>query len=173
MQRGSGVFQRSMEALRILNDLGYGKSGSGLILDLVYNPLGLIYQFIILEKTITSAVCTFSGAFLPPDQSELEVKYKAELKEMFNIEFNSLYTMTNMPIKRFADFLNRRNELLPYMELLVRNYSVANIDNLMCRELISVNYDGTIFDCDFNQQLALHLQGDSLIIVILSAGNRV
>eukprot|EP00093_Oithona_nana_P011141 11141.XXX_772797_774448_1 [CDS] Oithona nana genome sequencing. len=137
LQRGSGVFQRSMEALRILNDLGYGKSGSGLILDLVYNPL---------------------GAFLPPDQSELEVKYKAELKEMFNIEFNSLYTMTNMPIKRFADFLNRRNELLPYMELLVRNYSVANIDNLMCRELISVNYDGTIFDCDFNQQLALHLQ---------------
>lgn len=173
LQRGSGVFQRSMEALRILNDLGYGKSGSGLILDLVYNPLGLIYQFIILEKTITSAVCTFSGAFLPPDQSELEVKYKAELKEMFNIEFNSLYTMTNMPIKRFADFLNRRNELLPYMELLVRNYSVANIDNLMCRELISVNYDGTIFDCDFNQQLALHLQGDSLIILILSAGNSV
>jgi len=140
LQRGSGVFQRSMEALRILNDLGYGKSGSGLILDLVYNPL---------------------GAFLPPDQSELEVKYKAELKEMFNIEFNSLYTMTNMPIKRFADFLNRRNELLPYMELLVRNYSVANIDNLMCRELISVNYDGTIFDCDFNQQLALHLQGSA------------
>ena len=140
LQRGKGVFQRSMEALNILNDLGYGKPGSGLQLDLVYNPL---------------------GAFLPPDQSELEVKYKAELKEMFNIEFNSLYTMTNMPIKRFADFLNRRNELQGYMELLVRNYSDANIDNLMCRELLSVNYDGSIFDCDFNQQLALQLQGNA------------
>ena len=150
-----------MEALRILNELGYGKSGSGLILDLVYNPLGLLCQFLpqTEKKTIMSDF-TFSGAFLPPDQSELEVKYKAELKEMFDIEFNSLYTMTNMPIKRFADFLNRRGELLPYMDLLVRNYSDANVDNLMCRELISVNFDGTIFDCDFNQQLALHLQGN-------------
>lgn len=138
LQRGSGVFQRSIEALRILNDLGYGAPGSGLTLDLVYNPL---------------------GAFLPPDQNELEVKYKSELKEMFDIEFNALYTMTNMPIKRFADFLSRRGELQPYMELLVRNFSATNVESLMCRELISVNYDGSVFDCDFNQQLALNLEG--------------
>ena len=78
---------------------------------------------------------------------------------MFDIEFDSLYTMTNMPIKRFADFLNRRGELQPYMELLVRNFNASNVDDLMCRELISVNYDGSVFDCDFNQQLALTLEG--------------
>ncbi len=87
LQRGSGVFQRSIKALLILNELGYGKPGSGLSLDLVYNPL---------------------GAFLPPDQTSLETKYREELWEAFGIEFNSLFTMTNMPIKRFADFLSRR-----------------------------------------------------------------
>ena len=83
---------------------------------------------------------------------------------MFDIEFDSLYTMTNMPIKRFADFLNRRGELQPYMELLVRNFNAINVDDLMCRELISVNFDGTVFDCDFNQQLALTFEGMYLFI---------
>jgi len=140
LQRGSGVFQRSITALHMLNDLGYGQEGSKLQLDLVYNPL---------------------GAFLPPDEAELQVKYKEELREVFGIEFNSLYTMTNMPIKRFADFLVRRGEMASYMELLVRHFNASNVDNLMCRNLLSINYDGAIFDCDFNQQLALPLRSQS------------
>ena len=139
MQRGSGVFQRSIAALHALNDLGYGMEGSErLRLDLVYNPL---------------------GAFLPPDQKDLEVKYKQELQEAFGIHFNALYTMTNMPIKRFADFLIRRGEMHAYMDLLVRNFGHDNLEHVMCRNLLSVNYDGTIFDCDFNQQLLLTMQG--------------
>ena len=89
------------------------------------------------------------GAFLPPDEADLQIKYKEELREVFGIEFNSLFTMTNMPIKRFADFLVRRGEMASYMELLVRNFNPSNVDNLMCRNLLSVNYDGAIFDCDF------------------------
>jgi radical SAM/Cys-rich protein len=143
LQRGSGVFQRSVKALLLLNELGYGKSGSGLRLDLVYNPL---------------------GAFLPPNQSDLETKYKAELWEEFGIEFNSLFTMTNMPIKRFADFLTRRNELDNYMDLLVRNFNPRTLDTVMCRNVISINYDGSIFDCDFNQQLALPLNGSQICL---------
>ena len=116
--------------------------------------------------TFTYEIVFLIGAFLPPEQEELEIKYKGELKEMFDIEFNSLYTMTNMPVKRFADFLNRRGELQPYMELLVRNFNASNVDDLMCRELISVNYDGSVFDCDFNQQLALSLEGMFIIKLI-------
>lgn len=138
LQRGSGVFQRSIAALNMLNELGYGMKGSDLVLDLVYNPL---------------------GAFLPPDEAQLEMKYKEELKEAFDIEFNSLYTMTNMPIKRFADFLRRRNELQGYLELLIRNFNQNTVEDLMCRNLISVNWDGGIFDCDFNQQLDIPLKG--------------
>lgn len=132
IQRGKGVFDRSIHALLMLNDLGFGKEGTGLKLDLVYNPL---------------------GAFLPPAQDALELKYKEELMTVFGIEFNQLFTMTNMPIKRFADFLHRRNELHDYMELLIRNYNLKTVDNLMCLNLLSVNWDGKIFDCDFNQQL--------------------
>jgi len=143
LQRGKGVFQRSISALHMLNDLGYGQEGSKLQLDLVYNPL---------------------GAFLPPDEADLQIKYKEELREVFGIEFNSLFTMTNMPIKRFADFLVRRGEMASYMELLVRNFNPSNVDNLMCRNLLSINYDGAIFDCDFNQQLALPLRSDSKTI---------
>ncbi|KAL4225664.1 hypothetical protein ACF0H5_016353 [Mactra antiquata] len=135
-QRGSGVFDRSIHALLMLNEIGYGKQGSGLQLDLVYNPL---------------------GAFLPPAQGALEDKYKEELMTVFGIEFNNLYTITNMPIKRFADFLYRRNELTDYMELLVRNYNPSTVDNMMCRNLLSVNWDGRLYDCDFNQQLDIEM----------------
>jgi len=131
-QRGSGVFERSIAALLALNEAGYGLPDSGLELDLVYNPL---------------------GSFLPPPQESLESKYKEELEENFGILFNQLYTMTNMPIKRFADFLYRRDELKDYMDLLVRNFNADTTNNLMCLNTISIGYDGKIFDCDFNQQL--------------------
>ncbi|XP_013403753.1 uncharacterized protein LOC106169016 [Lingula anatina] len=134
MQRGKGVFDRSIQALLTLNQVGFGKPGSNLKLDLVYNPL---------------------GAFLPPKQSELEEKYREELLDTFGIEFTSLFTMTNMPIKRFVDFLYRRNELQEYMDLLVRNYNIATMDNLMCRNTLNVKWNGDLFDCDFNQQLEL------------------
>lgn len=137
-QRGKGVFDRSIMALIKLNELGYGSPGSGLVLDLVYNPL---------------------GAFLPPPQLPLEDRYREELKELFDVTFNNLYTITNMPIKRFADFLYRRGELQDYMELLVRNYNLATVDHLMCRNVLSVSWDGQIYDCDFNQQLALNMKG--------------
>ena len=131
-QRGNGVFDRSISALLALNDAGYGKEGTGLVLDLVYNPL---------------------GAFLPPSQQDLEVKYKEVLAENFDIVFNNLFTMTNMPVKRFTDFLYRRDELKDYMDLLVRNFNPATIDNLMCGNTVSVGFDGSVYDCDFNQQL--------------------
>lgn len=132
LQRGSGVFNKSIHALLMLNDLGYGKPGSGLILDLVYNPL---------------------GGYLPPSQAELRTKYKEELMETFGIEFNDLFTLTNMPIKRFADFLYRRNELEEYMSLLVRNFNLGTVDKLMCKNVLNVNWEGTVYDCDFNSQL--------------------
>jgi len=131
-QRGNGVFDRSMSGLLALNEAGYGQPNTDLKLDLVYNPL---------------------GAFLPPPQQNLESKYKEVLKDNFDIDFNSLFTMTNMPVKRFTDFLYRRNELKDYMDLLVRNFNSDTMDSLMCKNTISVGYDGRIFDCDFNQQL--------------------
>ena len=135
-QRGNGVFDRSISGLIALNDAGYGKPGSGLKLDLVYNPL---------------------GAFLPPPEKDLEAKYKEVLEENFGIVFNSLYTMTNMPVKRFTDFLYRRDELKDYMDLLVRNFNGDTVDNLMCRNTVSVGYDGKMFDCDFNQQVCVYM----------------
>lgn len=136
-QRGNGVFERSIAALLALNEAGYGKD-EALGLDLVYNPL---------------------GAFLPPEQGKLESVYKDQLEENFGILFNSLFTITNMPIKRFADFLHRRDELKDYMDLLVRNFNANTLDTLMCRDLVSVGYDGKLFDCDFNQQLGFGLNG--------------
>ncbi|XP_071509643.1 uncharacterized protein [Diadema antillarum] len=132
LQRGSQVFQRSIQALHLLNERGYGKPGSGLELCLVYNPL---------------------GGFLPPPQGPLEEKYKEELDEAFGIQFNHLFTLTNLPVKRFVDFLARRNELESYMQLLVRNFNPAAVEGLMCRSYLNVGWDGRIFDCDFNQQL--------------------
>jgi len=137
MQRGNNVFDRSIQGLIKLNEAGYGVEGSGLYLDLVYNPL---------------------GAFLPPPQEALQAKYKEELLENFGIEFNDLFTMTNMPIKRFADFLYRRGELKDYMDLLVRNFNPDTTETLMCTNTLNVGWDGRIFDCDFNQQLELDLQ---------------
>lgn len=131
-QRGKGVFDRSISALLMLNEAGYGVPETDFKLDLVYNPL---------------------GAFLPPEQSKLEVAYKEKLDEDFGIDFNHLYTMTNIPVKRFADFLHRRDELKDYMDLLVRNFNLDTTKSLMCRDTVSVGYDGKMFDCDFNQQL--------------------
>jgi len=137
-QRGNGVFERSISALLALNEAGYGKE---LKLDLVYNPL---------------------GAFLPPPQIKLEAKYKEVLDENFGILFNSLFTMTNMPIKRFADFLHRRNELKDYMDLLVRNFNTDTTTQLMCLNTVSVGHDGKVFDCDFNQQLGFPIGSNGI-----------
>jgi radical SAM/Cys-rich protein len=131
-QRGRGVFDGSIRALARLNSLGYGQSGSGLQLDLIYNPV---------------------GAFLPPSQESLEDEYRAELGRQFGIVFNRLLTITNMPIKRFAHELHRDGEYAAYMGLLVNHFNAANVEDLMCRNLISVGHDGTLYDCDFNQAL--------------------
>jgi len=135
-QRGNGVFSKSIEALKILNHLGYGAEGSGLRLDLVYNP---------------------TGPFLPPAQEKLEPDYKRELRELFAIEFNRLFTITNMPIKRFLHDLERDKTLSAYMELLVNHFNPHAAEGLMCRNLVSVSWDGELFDCDFNQMLELPL----------------
>jgi radical SAM/Cys-rich protein len=135
-QRGRGVFDQSIEALRLLNDLGYGRPGSPRVLNLVYNPL---------------------GAFLPPPQAALEQRYREELRGLFGIEFHQLFTITNMPIKRFADQLHRAGQYDAYMGLLVNHFNPATVDGLMCRTLLSVGWDGTLYDCDFNQMLELPL----------------
>lgn len=133
-QRGRGVFEKSLAALRRLNDLGYGLPGSELRLDLVYNPL---------------------GPFLPPPQAQLEADYKRELAERFGIRFHRLLTITNMPIKRFAEQLARAGQQAAYMGLLVNHFNPATVPALMCRSLLSVGWDGALYDCDFNQMLEL------------------
>jgi radical SAM/Cys-rich protein len=146
-QRGSGVFERSIAALLALNEAGYAVPGSGLHLDLVYNPL---------------------GAFLPPEQTKLEAQYKSQLADNFGILFDALFTMTNMPIKRFADFLHRRGELQDYMELLVRNFNAGTIESVMCVDTVSVRWDGKVFDCDFNQQLGYGMGKDLTVFDVES-----
>jgi len=133
-QRGRGVFDGSIRALQRLNALGYGRPGSDLRLDLVYNPL---------------------GAFLPGPEAELAVRYRDELGSRFGIEFHDLYTLTNMPISRFAEQLRRTGEAERYMGLLVNHFNPATVDGLMCRHLVSVGWDGALYDCDFNQMLEL------------------
>ncbi len=133
-QRGPGVFQRSIEALRLLNGLGYGYAGSPLTLHLVYNPL---------------------GAFLPPPQPALEARYREELGRLFGLQFHHLLTITNMPIKRFADQLQRWGKYDEYMGLLVNHFNPHAVPGLMCRSLVSVGWEGTLYDCDFNQMLEL------------------
>ena len=138
-QRGRGVFDGSIRALQTLNRLGYGQSdtaigGCRLSLDLVYNPV---------------------GPFLPPDQASLEAEYRTRLLDDFGIRFDRLLTITNMPIKRFAHELLRDGELDAYMGLLVNHFNAENVPGLMCRHLISVAHDGTLYDCDFNQALDL------------------
>jgi radical SAM/Cys-rich protein len=137
-QRGRHVFDRSIEGLRRLNRLGYAQRGSGLELDLVYNPL---------------------GPSLPPDQATLEASYREELDRHFGIRFDRLFTLTNMPIKRFAHALARAGQESAYLSLLVNHFSLETVGALMCRSLVSVGYRGDLFDCDFNQMLELSLGG--------------
>ena len=133
-QRGDGVFEDSIKALQLLNSVGYGAEGTGLILNLVYNP---------------------AGAFLPPDQNALEREYKAELGKRYGISFNQLFAITNMPISRYLDYLLNSGNYDQYMEKLVGAFNPAAVKNVMCRNTISVSWDGYIYDCDFNQMLDL------------------
>jgi len=133
-QRGDGVFDDSIKALQLLNSVGYGVEGTGLILNLVYNP---------------------AGAFLPPDQNALELEYKAELGKRYGISFNHLFAITNMPISRYLDYLLNSGNYDQYMEKLVGAFNPAAVKNVMCRNTISVSWDGYIYDCDFNQMLDL------------------
>jgi len=139
-QRGRGVFDASIEGLQRLNALGYGKPDSGLELDLVYNP---------------------GGAFLPPAQASLEVDYKDRLMNDFGVSFNHLLTLTNLPVNRFAEGLARRGEFEAYETLLRENFNADTLAGLMCRSLISVSWDGYLYDCDFNQMLEMPLEGDN------------
>lgn len=133
-QRGKGVFQRSIEGLLKLNALGYGQSGSDLLLNLVYNP---------------------QGPSLPPPQESLESAYKIRLYEEYGIVFNQLFTITNMPIQRFGSTLISKGQYDTYMDLLKTNYSEANCEAVMCRSTLSVDWQGYVYDCDFNQMLKL------------------
>jgi radical SAM/Cys-rich protein len=134
-QRGDGVFEKSIEALRRLNDAGYGRDAA-LVLDLVYNP---------------------GGAFLPGVQEKLEADYKQRLQEDHDIVFSRLRTLTNLPINRFAHFLERTGQHEKYMQLLEENFNPATVPGLMCRHLVSVDWRGRVYDCDFNQMLDLPL----------------
>ncbi len=133
-QRGKGVYSKSIEALQWLNRLGYGQPGTGLILNLVYNP---------------------QGPSLPPPQAQLESDYRRELGARFGIVFNHLYTIANMPISRFLTDLQRHGNLIKYMDLLVEKFNPQTVGGVMCRTLISVGWDGTLYDCDFNQMLEM------------------
>lgn len=133
-QRGAGTYGKSVKVLKILNDIGYGASGSGLVLNLVYNP---------------------GGAFLPGDQKSLEHDYKRELKDRFGIVFNRLYTITNMPIGRFKMSLERSGDYKNYINLLIEAFNPEAAQQVMCRNLISIGWDGSVYDCDFNQMLGM------------------
>ena len=149
-QRGKGTFELSIRALQIFNALGYGHSESGLVLNLVYNPV---------------------GPHLPPPQDQLEQDYKRILKEKFGIIFDRLYCLSNMPITRYATHLKLRGEYEQYMELLEDSFNASTLDQVMCRNLISVGWEGTIYDCDFNQMLDLPIRdadGKALNISTLS-----
>lgn len=135
-QRGRGVFAKSIRSLKILNSLGYGMPESLLKLNLVFNPL---------------------GPSLPPDQSELEAEYKVRLKKDFGIQFHHLFTITNMPIKRFAHDLEKQGQKEAYMDLLVSSFNPDAAHNIMCFDLVSIAYNGALYDCDFNQMLEIPL----------------
>jgi radical SAM/Cys-rich protein len=135
-QRGKGVYEKSIAAIRRLNALGYGQPGSGLTLNLVYNP---------------------QGPSLPPAQEKLEADYKRVLGESFGIVFNRLFTLANMPIQRFGSTLVSKGQFAPYMQLLRSSHRDENLAGVMCRSLISVDWQGYVYDCDFNQMLGLPL----------------
>jgi radical SAM/Cys-rich protein len=136
-QRGKGVYERSIHGLLALNALGYGREGTGLTLDLVYNP---------------------QGPSLPPPQAQLEEDYKRILGEKFGVVFNRLLTLANMPIQRFGSTLVTKGQFADYMGLLRGAHRVENLDSVMCRSLISVDWLGYLYDCDFNQMLGLPLR---------------
>lgn len=137
-QRGKGVFDKSIQALQRLNALGYGQSSEGLQLNLVYNP---------------------QGPVLPPDQTSLQADYKRELFDHFGVVFDGLYALANMPINRFGSMLISKGEFERYIALLKQNFSEPNLHSVMCRSLISVDWQGRLYDCDFNQQLGIALAG--------------
>jgi radical SAM/Cys-rich protein len=136
-QRGKGVFEASIRSLRRLNALGYGREGTGLVLNLVYNP---------------------QGAALPPAQDKLEADYHRHLEERFGVVFNRLYVLTNMPIQRFGSTLVSKGQFEHYMALLKSAYQPQNLEAVMCRSLVSVDWRGYLYDCDFNQMLGLPLR---------------
>ena len=139
-QRGDGVFEDSIKALQMLNAVGYGKEGTGLTLNLVYNP---------------------AGAFLPPAQDALQKEFKAALKKDFNIEFNNLFAITNLPISRFLQYLLESGNYEKYMEKLIAAYNPVAAANVMCRNTLSIGWDGFIYDCDFNQMLEMKVNCSS------------
>ncbi len=139
-QRGRGVFDKSIEGLRRLNGLGFGREGTGLMLNLVYNP---------------------AGAFLPAAQESLEADYRRELFDRFGIHFNNLFTITNLPIHRFKHDLLRRGGYEEYMDRLLEAFNPTAAEGVMCRSMVSVNYDGALSDCDFNQMLGMPLAGNT------------
>lgn len=137
-QRGSGVFQKSIAGLQQLNALGYGKPGTGLLLNLVYNPV---------------------GPYLPAAQATLEADYQRELQNSFGIVFNSLFTITNMPVNRFKLHLQKSSQYDSYMDKLLGAFNPGAAEGVMCRSIISVGYDGRLYDCDFNQMLEMQIAG--------------
>jgi radical SAM/Cys-rich protein len=138
-QRGQGVFEKSIAALRRLNELGYGMPDSKLRLNLVYNPV---------------------GAYLPPPQEKLEEDYRQRLRDPFGVEFHRLLTITNMPIHRFAAFLRQSGRYEAYMTLLAEHFNPLTVPQLMCRSLVSLGWNGKLYDCDFNQMLEIKIGGD-------------
>ena len=136
-QRGKGTYEASIDGLKKLNALGYGQAGSGLVVNLVYNPV---------------------GPFLPPPQNQLEEDYKRELKNRFSIQFNGLFTLANMPIQRFGSMLISKGGFEQYMDLLKAAHQEHNLQTVMCRNLISIDWQGYVYDCDFNQMLDLPLR---------------
>lgn len=145
-QRGKGVFTASLEGLQQLNELGYGIPGSDLVINLVYNP---------------------QGPVLPPAQASLEIAYRQELESRYGIHFNQLFTLANMPIQRFGSMLLSKGLFKPYMELLRSSFNENTLGSLMCRSLVSVDWQGYVYDCDFNQQLNMPL-GDQSDAIHLS-----
>ncbi len=146
-QRGKDVFDNSVSMLRKLNEIGYGKEGSGLGLDLVSNP---------------------AGAFLPPDQSKVEKKFKAQLLSKWGVEFNNLFTFSNVPLGRFRRWLEASGNLEGYLEKLSKSFNPCTVENLMCRNLVSVGWDGYLYDCDFNLAASLPMGGQKTHITEMS-----
>jgi len=136
-QRGEGVFEKSIKALQMLNQVGYGKEGTDLLLNLVYNP---------------------SGAFLPPSQASLERDFKNKLSKEYDVAFNNLFAITNMPISRFLDYLVSSGKYEEYLQKLVDAFNPSAIANVMCRNTISIGWDGYLYDCDFNQMLEMKVK---------------